>query len=148
MRISGHSPGGCQFTAQATPVTAAAATSQSTTTQLSLTTAEGDKVVLSLSASSLDGAASAGSDYASIRTRQSQVSIQVEGNLSTDELRDIRKLAGIVARAANGVLRGDFDRAAHQAAQATKLDSIQNFAFSLNRQVAAVYNYQTGGARA
>lgn len=126
----------------------AAASSQATTTQLSLTTADGDKVVLSLSNASVQGAASGGGDYASLRGKQTQVNIQVEGDLSKDELEDIQKLARIVSRAASDVLRGNVDRADRRLQKANSLDSIQSFAFSLNRQVAHVFSYQEGAAPA
>jgi hypothetical protein len=109
---------------------------------LSLTTAEGDKVVLSISRGSTSAAATDGGDYASLRTRQTQVKIQVDGDLNADEIEDIRKLAKIVSRAASDVLRGNIGRADHRVAKADKLDSIQSFAFSLNQQVAHRFSYQ------
>ena len=119
-----------------------AAASQSTHTSLSLTTAEGDKVVLSLASSSTAAAATEGVDYASIRTQRSEVKIQVEGNLNQQELADIQKLAEIVSGAATDALKGDAGGAARQLTQANGLESIQNFAFSLNRQVDYRFNYQ------
>ena len=121
-----------------------AAASQSTTTSLSLTTAEGDKVILSFSSGSTSAVASEGTDYASIRSRSSEVKIQVEGDLSADELKDIRKLAKIVSRAASDILRGDTQHAAQRVEQANHLGSIQSFAFSLNQQVDYRFNYQQG----
>ena len=119
-----------------------AAASQSTNTSLSLTTAEGDKVVLSLASSSTAAVAAEGVDYASIRTQRSEVKIQVEGDLNPKELADIQKLAEIVSGAATDALKGDTGGAARQLTQANGLESIQNFAFSLNRQVDYRFNYE------
>jgi hypothetical protein len=109
---------------------------------LTLTTAEGDKVVLSLSRGSTQAAATEGGDYASLRTRRTEVKIQVDGDLNAEELEDIQKLAKIVSRAASDVLRGNPERAAQRVVKAGKLDSIQSFAFSLNQQVAHLFSYQ------
>lgn len=126
----------------------AASASETTTTRLSLTTAEGDKVVLSLSNSSTDSAVTDGGDYSSLRTRQSSVNIQVDGNLNSGELKDIQELAKILAGAANSVLTGDNGEATQQVAKTDKLTSIQSFAFSLNRQVTQSFSYQGGGGAA
>lgn len=150
MRISGHSGAeGSHHAPSAPPQTQtpatgryAAAVSRSTTSELSLTTAEGDKVVLSISRGSTNAVASEGGDYASLRTRQSSVNIQVDGDLNAEELEDIQKLARIVSRAASDVLRGNTDRAERRLGRADKLDSIQSFAFSLNQQVAHLFSYQ------
>ncbi len=119
-----------------------AAASQSTNASLSLTTAEGDRVVLSLASSSTAAVAADGVDYASILTQRSEVKIQVEGNLNQQELADIQKLAEIVSGAATDALKGDAGGAARQLTQANGLESIQNFAFSLSRQVDYRFNYQ------
>ena len=68
----------------------------------------------------------------------------MEGDLSSDELKDIRALAKIVSRAASDVLRGDTEQASQHVQGANDLGSIQSFAFSLNRQVDYRYNYQQG----
>jgi hypothetical protein len=124
MRISGHSgSGGYEPTPSSTERYAASAS------ELTLTTPEGDKVVLSLSRGSL-------------RASRSEVKIPVDGDLNADELEDIKKLGRIVSRAASDVLRGNPERAAHRVAKADKLDSIQSFAFSLN------LSYQEGSTPA
>ena len=156
MRISGYSGcEGCRHTPlpradskTSRPERFAAAAADSTTAQLSLTTAEGDKVVLSFSNASSGAVATEGTDYASIRNRRSEVKIQVEGNLNENELRDIRKLARIVSRAANDVLRGDNEQAARRIAKAEQLEGIQSFAFSLNRQIGYRYDNQSGSITA
>ena len=122
----------------------AGAASQSTSSELSLTTAEGDKVVLSISQGSSGAEASQGTDYASLRSRRSEVKIQVEGNLNADELKDITKLAKILAGAANDLLKGDTGHATETVAGANQLSSIQSFAYSLNQQVSYGYSYQEG----
>lgn len=120
----------------------AAAASQSTSSELTLTTAEGDKVVLSISKGSAGAEASDGTDYASLRSRRSEVKIQVEGNLNADELKDITKLAKILSAAANDLLKGDTGHATEKIAGANQLSSIQSFAYSLNQQVSYGYSYQ------
>ena len=126
----------------------AAAASQSTNTSLSLTTAEGDKVVLSLASSSTAAVATEGVDYASILTQRSEVKIQVQGDLNPEELADIQKLAEIVSGAATDALKGDAGGAARQLTEANGLESIQNFAFSLNRQVDYRFSYQESSGAA
>lgn len=122
----------------------AGAASQSSTSELTLTTAEGDHVVLSISQGSAGAEASEGTDYASLRSRRSEVKIQVEGNLNADELKDITKLAKLLAGAANDLLKGDTGRATEKIAGANQLSSIQNFAYSLNQQVSYGYSYREG----
>lgn len=162
MRISGYSgcadcqshraptpTGGGRFSVQA---------NQSTKAELSLTTAEGDKVVISLSTASSAGLSAERSrsgnnttgDYRSLlRSRNTsgssaEINIQVEGNLNESELADIRKLAGIVSKASSDVLRGHAEKAADGAAKASELATIQNFAFSLNKQIDYRYSYSAG----
>ena len=126
----------------------AAQANQSTKAELSLTTAEGDKVVLSVSSESggsVDAASS--SDYRSLRTtnrRSLELKIEVEGNLSQTELDEIRKLASIVSKASSDVLRGRTSQAAADVAKTSELATIQNFAFSLNKQVDYRYSFQSG----
>ncbi len=126
----------------------AGAAIQSTSSKLTLTTAEGDKVVLSISEGSLGAEASEGIDYASLRSRRSEVKIQVEGNLSADELKDITKLAKILSGAANDLLKGDTDHATEKIAGANQLSGIQSFAYSLNQRVSYGYSYQEGAKAA
>ncbi len=133
-----------QPASKAQPGRYAGAASQSTSSELSLTTAEGDKVVLSISQGSSGAEASQGTDYASLRSRRSEVKIQVEGNLNADELKDITKLAKILAGAANDLLKGDSGHASEKIAGANQLSSIQSFAYSLNQQVSYGYSYQAG----
>lgn len=117
---------------------------ESTKAELSLTTADGDKVTLSIASGT--GAAidaEATGDYRSLsRVSSTEVRVEVEGSLSEAELQDIRKLARIVTRASSDVLRGDTSKAAARVEKAADLDSIQSFAFSLNKQVDYRYNYE------
>lgn len=96
MRIGNYQQTPCcqQMNVNNTPrPTRAAAGEQSSSLDLTVTTAEGDKVTLSAQAiqafslQSGDGTASASS------SRQLSVSVNVEGNLNKEELADIRKLA-------------------------------------------------------
>lgn len=154
MRISGYSepaaaPSRSAAASTSTPNTRfAAKANQSTKAELSLTTAEGDKVVLSFSSGSSGSVDAQNSgDYRSLRSsnrRSTEVKIEVEGNLSQSELDDIRKLASIVSKASSDVLRGKADQAAAGVAKTSELSTIQNFAFSLNKQVDYRYNYQSG----
>lgn len=70
-----HAPAS-QSASKAQPGRYAGAASQSTSSELTLTTAEGDKVVLSISKGSSGAEASDGTDYASLRSRRSEVKIQ------------------------------------------------------------------------
>lgn len=127
-------------------VSASAQGRQSTKAELALTTADGDKVTLSFS--SANNYQYAG-DYSGLRRSASAASsssatveIKVEGNLSKQELADIQKLAKIVAGAATSALRGDTGKAAEKIEQTRNLETIQNFAFSLNRTVERAYSYE------
>lgn len=136
----GGSPGGAETTARRVAVEM----SQSSRAELSLTTADGDKVVLSVSSGSAEAFSANGNsgDYRYLQSQRAQVSVQVEGNLSEAELQDIRKLAQIIGKASSDVMRGDSAKAAEGVQQAGELGSIQNFAFSLNKQVDYRYSLE------
>ncbi|MCC6540064.1 MAG: hypothetical protein IT162_21125 [Bryobacterales bacterium] len=124
--------------------------SQSTSAELSLTTADGDKVTLSFSNSSsqaISAGKSEGSfDYSSLRQRSTSVSIEVEGDLSKEELQDIQKLAKILTKAAGEALSGNTEQAQARAAKADKLDSIASFAYSLNQRTEYTYSLSATAA--
>lgn len=135
-------PGG--VAAGATRGRVAVETSQSSRAELSLTTADGDKVVLSVSSGAAEvfSANRSSGDYRYLQSQRAQVAVQVEGNLSEAELQDIRKLAQIIGKASSDVMRGDAAKAAEGVERATQLGSIQNFAFSLNKQVDYRYSLE------
>lgn len=114
-----------------------------TTYELTVRTEEGDLVTISAKAVQ----SSQATDYSSLyrdrdgveattyRSRQREssfeVSIEVEGNLSQEELADIRKLTGALSKAAKQVNRGDADGALRTALRADNADdSIASFDFA------------------
>lgn len=107
---------------------------QSSSLDLTVTTAEGDKVTLSaqaLQAFSLqagDGAASAST------TRQLSVSVNVEGNLNKEELSDIRKLAIALGKSVRQAERGNIGQALRTVANAADEDTIAAFQFQYERR--------------
>ena len=119
---------------------------ETTKAELLLTTADGDKVTLSFSSGS---SYQYSGDYGPRRRSVSAAGgstasfeIKVEGNLSQQELADIQKLAKIMVGAANQASQGDVEKASASVEQAKQLDTIQNFAFSLNRSVTQAYSYE------
>jgi hypothetical protein len=152
MRISGYTPGCGNCHSADTPSVQRAQVQgqgrEATRAELSLTTAEGDKVTLSFStASSYQYSGDYGSQAglrraAAARSNSATVEVTVEGNLSGQELAEIQKLAKIVTGAAGSAQRGDIEQAAGRMEQAKSLETIQNFAFSLNRTVERAYTLE------
>ncbi|MBL8227213.1 MAG: hypothetical protein JNL98_01995 [Bryobacterales bacterium] len=114
-----------------------------TTYELTVRTEDGDLVTISAKAvqssqatdySSLyrDRDAVSSSTYRSRRRESSiEVSVEVEGDLSPEELADIRKLTGALSRATKQVNRGDTSGALLTALRAeTADDSIASFDFA------------------
>ncbi|MFN7936080.1 MAG: hypothetical protein U0R19_22305 [Bryobacteraceae bacterium] len=117
-----------------TNTTRAASGQQSSSLDLSVTTAEGDKVTLSaqaLQAFSLesgDGKASASA------SRQLSVSVNVEGDLNEEELADIRKLALALGKSVRQAERGNIGQALRTVAKAADEDTIAAFQFQYERR--------------
>lgn len=107
--------------------------------RLEITTADGDKVTLSFSNASersQSGAAVARTGYgdaarARVNTQsgQAQVSVSVEGELSDEELADIRKLVQTLNRATRSLATGDTDRASKALQKANQLDTISQYSY-------------------
>ena len=102
--------------------------------ELTVYTAEGDKVTLSSSASSESGPSrygvrgQGGSQYSSDR---SSLSVSVDGDLNAEEIADIQELANILTSAGNQALAGDRQGAeASVAEQFDDLESIAKFEYS------------------
>jgi hypothetical protein len=83
-----------------------AASARTSSFDLTVTTADGDRVTISSSTTELlGGVAVEGRDAsggAGASASESSFSVSVEGTLDRDELRDLRKLAKVLRRAAEG----------------------------------------------
>lgn len=146
----GHAPASSQTRANQSSAVRASAASASAKSKAELTvyTAEGDKVTLSTSSSDEAGRfdyglRSGGLRRADFRERggfryaaqESSISIDVEGDLSSEELADIQKLAKILGRASTQASRGNGDAAAQTAAKALQLESVATFEYSYESSV-------------
>ena len=104
---------------------------QSIGASVTIVTAEGDKVTLSASSErQLEFATyNARGFIRGNRSTQSQavrnsLSVSVEGDLSREELHDIRKAIKTIGHVANELAEGDVDGAARQAEKLQRLDSL------------------------
>lgn len=101
---------------------------QSQDAAITIFTAEGDKVTLSASSQSQFEFATynALGLFAGLRSSENSrsVSISIEGNLSRQELRDIRKAIKTIGRAADELMEGDVDGAARQVEKLQRLDTL------------------------
>ena len=144
MRIGNLSPTPCYQPSVNQPTTNRAASgNRSASLELTVTTAEGDKVTLSaqaLQAFSLqsgDGRASAST------TRQLSIAVNVEGDLNREELADIRKLAIAIGKSARLAERGNVSQATRTIAQASRKDTIATFQFHYERRAELQYGEVT-----
>jgi hypothetical protein len=101
---------------------------QSQDAAITIFTAEGDKVTLSASSQTQFEFATYDANgflgrYRSAETSQS-LSVSVEGNLSRQELKDIRKAIKTIGRAADELTEGDVDGATRQVEKLQKLDTL------------------------
>jgi len=146
----GRGPGGAAAapaaggTREAAVLRAAAVTRESTT-QLTIVTDEGDRVTLSVHNALAvgaatysfrgqgDGGALAVDAAARQRSVSREASLVVEGDLSRDELRDIRRLIHDARGVAKRFLRGDVAGALKRAARIDEGDSLAGFALSIQR---------------
>ncbi len=122
--------------------------SQSQTSDITIVTAEGDKVTISASAMAelsyptYNGKGQTGqssestSSMAEIRTGQ-QFSLTVEGDLNKDELKDIRRALKTIMKATKDLLRGHTEKAADRTAKLSKLDQLASIdaAVTFTREV-------------
>jgi hypothetical protein len=123
----------------------ASAITRESTTQLTIVTDEGDRVTLSLHTAlaassatySFRGAGEGGAVAVDAAARQRSVSreasLVVEGDLSEDELHDIRRLIHDARGVAKRFLRGDVAGALKRAARIDGGDSLAGFALSVQR---------------
>jgi hypothetical protein len=102
--------------------------SQSQTADITIVTAEGDTVTLSLgkaaesSFATYNAQGQVGGSAELLRT--SAFSIGVDGDLNREELKDIRRAIRTIQKAANDVLRGHEEKAASRTARLANLDQI------------------------
>jgi hypothetical protein len=98
--------------------------------QLTLTTAEGDRVTLSAEALQAINASSDSTSASYSGTSQSKISVTVEGSLSKEELDDIRNLAQALAKSVDQAQHGQVRQAARTIARAAaKEDTIAQLQF-------------------
>ncbi len=116
--------------------------------ELTLSTADGDRVKLSASATH----STESFDYAAVvksaRTRPAvaavsgassesavSVNISVEGHLDQGEIADIRKLMSLLAKSVRQLERGHAKQALRTVAKSSGLDSITQFRFDFQKQL-------------
>ncbi|MBL8178030.1 MAG: hypothetical protein JNK48_25355 [Bryobacterales bacterium] len=120
------------------PVSRTLSGQQASSLELTVTTAEGDKVTLSaqaLQAFSLE--ASPGRRSASSRQELS-LSVNVEGELNREELKDIRDLAVALGKSVRQAERGDIGKALRTVSEAAD-DTIAAFQFRYERRTELEY---------
>ena len=128
----------CQAPQQTTAAARAAAVAgavRSTSLDLTVTTADGDRVTLSASQSaSIGGVATSDGRRAGTSTSASTFSLAVEGSLDRGELRDLRKVLKLLAKAAADQ---DAGRLASRLSR-PDMDSIASMQASMTESVAVV----------
>lgn len=101
---------------------------QSQDAAITIFTAEGDKVTLSASSKSQFEFATynAGGFLGGRRSSENSqsLSISIEGNLSRQELKDIRKAVKTIGRVADELMEGDADGVARQVEKLQRLDTL------------------------
>lgn len=118
---------------------------------LTVTTGDGDRVTLSLSAQSLLAApqfrAASGESGESLAAAQTTgVALSVEGSLDKEEVLDLARLFRTFARALRDVFRGDPARAVERMSRPQALDSLAGFSYSMAHQTqTAVRSVQQAG---
>lgn len=121
---------------QRQPVAASRSVSgqHSSSLELTVTTAEGDKVTLSAQALQAFSAESGGGRTSASRSQELSVSVNVEGDLNQEELDDIRKLALALGKSVRQAERGDIGKALRTVARASDEDTIAAFQFRYERR--------------
>lgn len=107
---------------------------QSSSLELTVTTAEGDKVTLSAQALQAFAFESGGGRRSASRSQELSVSVNVEGDLNQEELDDIRKLALALGKSVRQAERGDIGKALRTVAKASDEDTIAAFQFRYERK--------------
>ena len=102
--------------------------SQSQSTDITLVTAEGDTVTLSSSFErevKFETYNSRGESASMLsKSSSSSFSLSIEGDLDRKELRDIRNAIRTIEKVNRTLMRGDLEKAAHQAEKLQRLDTI------------------------
>lgn len=118
---------------------ASAAVQVQSHTKLTVETAEGDRVVISVGAQARLAAASRegrqGSAAVSGASTRSQVQVSVEGNLSETELADIQELIGALGEAAGEARQGGEVDLSALAGEFSELESLAGFQFRYSQTV-------------
>lgn len=130
--------------------------SRQTSTDLTIVTADGDRVTLSARSSAqiayadyravgLASGQQAAAAARAVQVSQSQsVELTVEGNLSKAELHDIKRLVKELGKVARDFLRGEIEHAAERAQRLDRPDSIAQFDLSVERrETVAVLSQQS-----
>lgn len=112
---------------------------QKSSLELTVTTAEGDKVTLSAQALQAFSVQSGGGRRSLSRSNELSVSVNVEGDLNQDELDDIRKLALALGKSVRQAERGDIGKALRTVAKASDEDTIAAFQFRYERKAELEY---------
>ena len=106
MRVDSSACHPCHQQPQTGTGAAFAGAARTSSFDLELTTADGDRVTLSASTTDVLGAVSVtgkdGTSHAAVSSSETSLSLTVEGTLDKDELRDVRKIVKFLARAAAG----------------------------------------------
>ena len=124
---------------QQTPVARSVSAAQSTSLELTVTTAEGDKVTLSAEAVNALSLSSDGSSRTLATTRQLSLSISVEGDLNPEELDDIRKLALALGKGVHQAKQGNLAQALQTVSRNTDESTIAGFQFRYEQVAALEY---------
>lgn len=116
------------------PVNRSISGEQSSSLELTVTTAEGDKVTLSAQALQAFSYESGGGRRSASRNSELSVSVSVEGDLSQQELDDIRKLALALGKSVRQAERGNVGQALNTVAKSASPDTIAAFQFKYERR--------------
>jgi hypothetical protein len=132
-----------------------ASISQSKSMDLVFYTQEGDRVTLSSSAqvdaayTTYEGMARAGGIMARQEgeafqmTAGTQFSLSVQGDLSAQEMADIKKAVGVMDNIMNDLISGNYDGLVKKAGSLGQLDSLQSLSADLHYQRQIAYQQQT-----
>lgn len=114
--------------------------------QLTVYTAEGDKVVISTAARELTATARAGSRIAALSSRERSVEISVDGDLNKRELNDIRRLARILVQAEREAGGGRTLEAVRTTARFAGLKSLARFEYTTQAEITREVEIRQPGA--
>jgi hypothetical protein len=147
MRVDSCAPCHLPRQAEASSAKTAAAVAgqvQSRSLDVTITTADGDRVTLSASQSaSLAGVATSDGRRAGVSSTESSVSLTVEGSLDRRELRDLRTVLKVLAKAA---AHQDSDRLARRLSR-PDLDTIATVQASYSESAAVIGGVLTLGPK-